>query len=578
MSNQLILLNKVLEEYCKSGNFKDQSVAFERFATEQLFKDYDIGIDEVENGLTGSSRDGGIDGFYLFVNDELIFDLDQIPDSRKITLDLYIIQYKNSPSIEELVLDRFIGSASFIFQLEMCTETLTNVFNGEIVQKISFFHQLWIEIANKHPQINVRFVHACKGDASTTLGPKMTNKAYLLKMKRLQELVLELGRDGFTVDYQILDANSLLESNRKEKKYSLKLKVNENPIAIDYRDETQRGYIASVNIFDYYKFLCNDDGSLRKYLFESNIRDYQKGTIVNEEMSKTVAENEDVDFWWLNNGVTIIAENGTLSGKIVHLDNIQIVNGLQTSQTIYNVMKQNPLINDQRSLMLKIIITNDRKTTDAIIKATNSQNTVPPSSLRATDQIQREIEEYLLSKGFYYDRRKNFYKNEGRPRKSIISISYMSQCLTSLVEKNPSKARSNPTTLTKTESDYKRIFHKGRNLETYYIAVKTMKFVESCLKDYIPNDSIEESIINNYRFHVGRILVSLLLNKESYNDKEFLTIDTKNLTAENVTMAVRVLKEVVHKYNIGGKKDLVNLSKTVAFSDYITKQLFQYSS
>ena len=52
---------------------------------------------------------------------------------------------------------------------------------------------------------------------------------------------------------------------------------------------------------------------------------------------------------------------------------------------------------------------------DRIIKATNSQTVVPPSSLRATQRIHRDIEEYLQQKGLFYDRRKNHYKNEGKP-------------------------------------------------------------------------------------------------------------------------------------------------------------------
>ena len=79
MSNQLILLNKVLDEYKNSGNYKDLSVAFERFATELIFKNQDMDMEEIEHGLISGSKDGGIDGFYLFVNDELIFDIDQVP-------------------------------------------------------------------------------------------------------------------------------------------------------------------------------------------------------------------------------------------------------------------------------------------------------------------------------------------------------------------------------------------------------------------------------------------------------------------------------------------------------------------
>jgi AIPR protein len=293
-------------------------------------------------------------------------------------------------------------------------------------------------------------------------------------------------------------------------------------------------------------------------------------------MTQTVATDNDLDFWWLNNGVTIIAENGSLSGKTLHLDNIQIVNGLQTSQTIYKVLKEKGDSKDEkRSLMLKIIITEDPKTMDAIIKATNSQNQVPTSSLRATDQIQREIEEYLLSKNYYYDRRKNFYKNEGKPRKKIISISYLSQCLTALLDKNPSKARSNPTTLIKGDADYNKLFHRGRNLETYHKVIVLMKQVEAYLKELIPTDDLEENISNNFRFHYGRVLISYILGKESYTDKDLLSLELENIDSEIYNVAFKRLKDIVIEYKkTNSKKDLVNISKTISFSEYITKNLF----
>jgi hypothetical protein len=575
MSNQLILLDKVLEEYYISGNYKDTSKAFERFATEQIFKDQDMDLEEIEQGLISGNRDGGIDGLYLFVNDEYIVDKDQLPASKQINLEIFLIQYKNSSTIEELVIDRFLGSIRYIFDLTMDKESLSQIFNDNLVQKILFFKEIWIETANRHPKIRVNFIHACKGDKSKTLGPKSINQAYSNKMNRLKLEVLEYGGENFKVSYDIVDANWLLEVNRKEKKYSLNLKLNENPIAIDFKDENQRGYISSVNLFDYFKFITNEDGSLRKYLFESNIRDYQNRTAVNDEITKSVEEENELDFWWLNNGVTIIAEKGSLSGKILHLDNIQIVNGLQTSHTIFKVLKdKRGLESDKRSLMLKIIITQDTLTMDAIIKATNSQNQVPTSSLRATDQIQREIEEYLLTKNYYYDRRKNFYKNEGKPRKNIISISYMSQCLTAIQDRNPSKARSNPTTLIKADNDYKKLFNKGRKLDVYYSVIRIMKHVEGFLRDLTPTDSLEEHISNNYKFHLGRVYVSCLIGKETYTDRELLELDVENLNDKAIENAFTLLKEIVAAYQYEGpKKDIVNISKTISFSDYITKSL-----
>ena len=124
---------------------------------------------------------------------------------------------------------------------------------------------------------------------------------------------------------------------------------------------------------DYYNFLCDPvDGTLRKYLFESNIRDFQNRSVVNNDIEHSITDGSDFDFWWLNNGITIIAEQGTLVGKTLHLDNTQIVNGLQTSHTIYNTLVKSIKQDEKRSILLKIVITDKKETMDAIIKSTNS--------------------------------------------------------------------------------------------------------------------------------------------------------------------------------------------------------------
>jgi len=46
---------------------------------------------------------------------------------------------------------------------------------------------------------------------------------------------------------------------------------------------------------------------------------------------------------------------------------------------------------------------------DKVILATNSQNKMPPNLLIANDSIQIDIEEYFFSKGYYYDRKRNYY-------------------------------------------------------------------------------------------------------------------------------------------------------------------------
>ncbi len=102
-----------------------------------------------------------------------------------------------------------------------------------------------------------------------------------------------------------------------------------------------------------------------------------------------------------------------------------------------------------------------------------------------------------------------------------------------------------------------------------------MKQVEAYLKELIPTDDLEENISNNFRFHYGRVLISYILGKESYTDKDLLSLELENIDSEIYNVAFKRLKDIVIEYKkTNSKKDLVNISKTISFSEYITKNLF----
>ena len=84
----------------------------------------------------------------------------------------------------------------------------------------------------------------------------------------------------------------------------------------------------------YHSFLIDEDQNLRENIFENNIRHYQGDVDVNQMIQNTLINDYERDFWWLNNGITIIASNVGQFGKSLTLEDVQIVNGLQTSFTI----------------------------------------------------------------------------------------------------------------------------------------------------------------------------------------------------------------------------------------------------
>lgn len=573
-----ILIDAILKDYGEQLGRKwdeEKDIIFEFFAAEQLLKHKDLDEQEIKSGLIGGGFDNGIDGFFIFVDEEYITSFEQIDNIKKAHLiEIHIHQYKNSTSIEENVVHKFNTATPSIFNLD--TELSPTSWNPELTEKIKWLHDLILKTASSHPKYKVIYRHICKGDRYNIYNPDEPNLSYIDKVNTLENTVSRLDIAFEEVDFDLIGRRELVEMNREEKQFSLTLKLSENPIALDFSDDGKRGYIASANLKDYYNFISDSDNMLRQYLFDSNIRDFQNNTATNIEISNSIKNEKELDFWWLNNGITILADKGSLTGKLLHLDNVQIVNGLQTSYSVYNTFSEHDFIKEDRSLLLKIIITDDKATADKVIKSTNSQNPVPSSLLRATDSVQRDIEDFFLSHDYFYDRRKNYYKNQKKPMKKIISINFLAQCLTSLVihDKNPSKARSNPTILTKEDSDYERLFHSSRKLEVYLKSIQIVKKVEENIKDILNPDqdgSMDEMLKKYYLFHISRITVSYMLRKPNYHENEILTIDIDLINGDVLNVSLDILKKIIKEYiKETSHVDIVNISKQTEFSKYIT--------
>jgi hypothetical protein len=201
---------------------------------------------------------------------------------------------------------------------------------------------------------------------------------------------------------------------------------------------------------------------------------------VNLDISASLTRGgiDQCDFWWLNNGITIIATAVNVAGKDISLENIQIVNGLQTTETIYEHFKKYGNVEDDRAVLVKIVVTQDPEVRDRIIKATNYQTGVELSSLRATEKIQRDIEEILLKENWYYDRRKNFHKNQGRPIQRIVSPVYLASCIVALAHKDPSRAARLRSKFMRIDEQYNAIFDPTLDIRIYPIVLNVLKTVE----------------------------------------------------------------------------------------------------
>jgi AIPR protein len=520
-ANDLVILKQVLEQD-KSERFPHlaDSSYFEIFVTEQILKNYELNDDEIDAGITGAGNDGGIDSFFTFVNGQLLYeDTDLAAYKKAITIDVFITQTKRSEGFEGAALDKISATLKEILDLSTDLNPLKSVYDEKLLQAAESFRRAYKQLASRFPDLNISIAYASLGDVEQ-IHPNVRRKAEIL------ELELKGLLPHCEPNLTFYGAKELLDLARKNPSTTLQVDL------FDYI-AGKKAYLCLINLRDYYTFISDNKKALRKHIFETNVRDYQGKVEVNEGIKQTLESDSKEDFWWLNNGITIIAANATISSKTITLEDPQIVNGLQTSTEIFEYFKTtNPKTPEERSVLVKIIVTTSSGGQENIIRATNSQTAVPLASLKATDKVQRDIEDYFRNNDLYYDRRKNFYKNQKIQRDKIISISYLAQAVMALVFQEPNEARARPSSILKKDPDYKKIFNLVYPLQLYLNCIKIMRLADHYIKSDKTFAATEEK--NNLRFHFALYLALSMTGRRS-GRRERVIEDIANLRPDSVS-------------------------------------------
>jgi len=535
-ANDPILLEQILNQRkSEIAPTMNDSDFFELFVAEELLKDRAFSYDEISSGLVGGGNDGGIDGIWMFANGELVHEDSDITGLKKnVDLELLIVQAKRSPSFGEDPINRLIAASEKLLDLSNALTDVTNIYNSGLLEKVELFRDTYRELAGRFPRLTIRYVYASLG---SEVHPNTNAKALDLMAK-----IPTLFSDAEPC-FEFVGASELLEIARQQPKSSFTLQLAESPIS----GSGAVAYICLVKLSDWYQFITSDEGSLRSDLFDANVRDYQGNTEVNKEIKSTLQQPAGEDFWWLNNGITVLAERATQSGKALTIEDPQIVNGLQTSQQIYEYFHQSSDPNETRLVLVRVIVPEEEESRDRIIKATNSQTYIPPASLKATDKVQRDIEDYLRPHGIYYDRRKNYHKNEGKPVADIVGIPKMAQAMMAILLAQPDTARARPSSLIKSESDYAKLFSEDHPVEVFLSCIEIVRAVENQLRSM---DELEQKDRNNIRFYAALQLARTLAKEATPSLSSLKELAVQDISDDEVISAINICLEEYR--NLGG--------------------------
>lgn len=534
--NDLVLLDSVISKNKgQYGEKYDLSEQFELFCFDLILRDNDLSLDEIESGWVDGKDDGGIDGMFFFIDENLVTaSVDPKTIRREPELELHIITCKHKDSFKQEPINSIISSATELFDLAKDESELVSDFNDDLLQIRELFRRTYIDIADKSPKLRIIFSYACRGDTSQ-LGDNISSRAIYL------EKITTTQFHDIDASFRFLGASELLALHRVRKTFSLRLKFIEGTIS-----RAKTNYIILARLDSFFDFISDEQGKLRRYLFESNVRDYLGFSPINIDIEDTLRSNDtkdDFDFWWLNNGITILCSSANVAGKEISLENIQIVNGLQTTETIYKYFSSVGKKEDDRAVLVKVIVADEDIVRDRIIKATNNQNPVELASLRATDKIQRDIEHILFNHDWFYDRRKNFYKNQGKPLDRIISPSFVytgvyALCLGSLANAAKPKVR-----FMRDEVQYKKVFNTQWKIETYLAVTEIMKNIEVALRSFRFDGQSNTNVLRRqYNFVFAYGFVAKTLKSTKFHPNRLIELMSTPVTTEDLEHIWSIVK------------------------------------
>lgn len=462
MKNQKVESSAITLDTIKRKQSEEYEDNFDKLIFENYFYDFqNLDIDSLK---TDGYGDGGVD-YILFTRDsQIIMDVEDLGDSKgKEIIDIHFIQVKETSKLSSDVPNKLLELTTNFFMNKNVDH-----YNAEIKRNINLFNEIK-DIILPSGHFNIHFYYFglfSKEQYKTAIDIEA-------RFNTLEESLKDLDFIN-NVTSKIIHTSDIYEVLSKGREFVYKFtKIDKYSVQINEDTEKTEALIALIPLSQYYNFMnMSSSNQINTKLFESNIRDYKGQSNVNKDIKKTLEENEDIQFWWLNNGVTIIAEEieeSSSVGKIL-IKNPQIVNGLQTSYSIYNYFAEHPekLNHDNRSVFIKMIqVDPDKEGIELdITKATNRQNEIRDKDIKANDYVQKQIELYFRSKSKYYQRKDKYYTNRKYPKKDIITLFDLAKYVYTIMFKDPSFTRTNPGKLLK-EEKYKQIFRIDDHTQDY---------------------------------------------------------------------------------------------------------------
>lgn len=473
-----------------------------------------IECDDLIDGIMGDGGDEGIDLCYVYCNGNLIKD-ENHPIVKDSVIKAKFFQIKKELGFKSDGFRKLKEGIEQIFNFDLDLDKLRSIgANETFIEMADLTRKVFRKSRLNGAKFSCEVVYA-----TISLEVEISSK-----IKHLED---ELKNHQLSIPFEFnyWGAQKLLDlTNKTDEK--IEIEFDSQPLNISERGAETTGFAGFVSGNELLSSLIDSDGKFKHHLTEGNVRFFLgEDKKINQSIIDTAFDDgKAANFWAMNNGLTIIGDSIVcVGGKVYSITNPQIVNGCQTIHCLYSayINGNKNKLPDTLKVFVKLVKTENLDTQTDIISATNSQNQVKSASLKANDNIQKNIEKHLLDAGIYYERRDNYYKMKGHTGNKVIGLLKMAQIIHTVVNKGAVVAVNDTTTLFDSEVKYNSIFNDKADFDLYkfstllYKKIWTIKNSDIRANEYM---SEQRDLISKGGFIFLHIMSTLLFSDAEYKE------------------------------------------------------------
>ncbi|UAY96851.1 AIPR family protein [Dickeya dadantii] len=565
-------------------NKKLESKSFEKFVNYVLFSIDDPGIFTGDIELldlisVGGGNDTGIDGVGIRINDKFVRSKKEVSDiardSKKLSVDFFFVQSKLTSGFNLGEFSKFSLGIKNFFAEGYLPEN-QQVKEVKDIKNFLYSDEKIISKLDNAPTLNIYYV--------TTGGDSTSDLNFLGAKSALEDDLRRTNLFFEKILIEYIGGKQLIKFCKElENKFEVFLNVQDIiPLIVnmDNEDDIKKSYAFTCKAPEFLKILKKEDGQLRRSLFNSNVRDYlgNRGN-VNSEIEKTI-KNEPELFLLCNNGVTIVCTGfEQIKDKLVKIENPQIVNGCQTSNSIFHLSKNDNI--ERVQVLVRLISTENLSIANNIVRGTNKQNQVLDEAFEATLPFHQDILEpffltYEKDVSLYYERRAKQYNNDSKIKKTqIVNLRILIQAFVSIFLELPHESHLHEAKLLEQyggDIKKRKVFLENHEPLIYYYCALVWYMFEKSIRDN--KISYKYKTYKQHLYYIFRKLTTPLpgtLDKSRVTSKfceRLLLSLSPEQYDKNLAKTLKLFDEAQEKWNDMGRS-VYGIKDNKEFTDLI---------